>query len=455
MACIVVAVLSGAGLAAYLLLHFFEPSLAITWSYAHLGRRAALPWIALALVLVLPPLALWGTTRPSARRSLDPIPWHWVLGSVLVLWPLFTAIGLAYPNGQVSIDPVDLLSNVDKGTLGNTRWYLMLLVLGNMWKVVRPLFGTVDAFLRCFNALMGATALLLLAASARRLGRDRGEAIAITLLAWSAFGVAQLTMGYLEIYPSILAITALYLWTGLGTVRGELHPTWPMLVATVGSFWYVGLILLGPSLVVIAAIELRRRRGVPRLALAATISVIAAGIVTVPGFGPFAWSAYLAAVHHDLHGGYGLAETGSLLPADFMLSCVHLREMFHTVLLIDGVGVLLLLVTSGWALMSRAVDAPVLFLASVAASFLPYLVTVDPVWGALGDWDLFSYAAAITSVLGGYLLVLWGRECPRLFAVVLGLALAASGVHLLARWNAMTVDYQRHLLESPFHVRVR
>jgi len=302
---------------------------------------------------------------------------------------------------------------------------------------------------------MGAAALLLLAASARRLGRDRGEAIAITLLAWSAFGVAQLTTGYLEIYPSILAVTALYLWTGLGTVRGDVHPIWPMLVATVGCFWYVGLILLGPSLVVIAAIELRRPRGVPRLALAATISIIAAGIVTIPGFGPFAWSAYLAEAHHDLHGGYGLAETGSLLPPDFMLSSVHLREMFHTALLIDGVGVLLLLVAGGWAVVTRALDGQVLFLAAVAGAFLPYLVTVDPVWGALGDWDLFSHAAAATSLLGGYLLVLWGRECPRPFAVVLGLALAASGVHLLARWNAMTVGLHQHLLESPSHVRVR
>jgi len=46
-----------------------------------------------------------------------------------------------------------------------------------------------------------------------------------------------------------------------------------------------------------------------------------------------------------------------------------------------------------------------------------------------------------------------GRKHPRAFGYLLGLALAAAGVHLLARWNALDVDLPRHLLESPYHVR--
>ena len=71
-------------------------------------------------------------------------------------------------------------------------------------------------------------ALAALAGCARRLGRTRGEVVAITLLAWSAFGVLQLAIGYVDVYPTVLALMALYLWAALGALDGTLHPVWAL-----------------------------------------------------------------------------------------------------------------------------------------------------------------------------------------------------------------------------------
>src|SRR5205814_8484995 len=77
-----VALALSAGLAAELALHFLEPRLAITWSYAHLGRRAALWWIGAALVLVLPPASAWAWRRPGAARALGALSWRSAVAAV-------------------------------------------------------------------------------------------------------------------------------------------------------------------------------------------------------------------------------------------------------------------------------------------------------------------------------------------------------------------------------------
>ena len=444
-----VALALAAGLAGELALHFLEPRLALTWSYAHLGRRAALPWLGIALVLALPAAGRCAWRQPGVERPLGAVSWRSTLGGCALAGAVL-ALGRACPAPLVSIDPWFLVKSVAEGTGENGRWYLLLWSYERLGAAVRPWLDAPQV-IRTGSGLAASVALVALAGAARRLGRTRGEAGAITLLAWSAFGTAQLVPGYLDVYPFALAVTALYLCTALGALAGDVHPGWPLALAFVAPFFYIGLVLLLPSTAVIALSAARRPEARAPLALGLLAAVAAAGAATLPGFGaPFAWRAFVARAHADSGWQLGLSPTSSLLPLGYLLSGAHAREVVHTLLLVDGVGVLLLVVCG--ARLPRREPAAAL-LALVVAPWLAYVVAMDPLFGAFADWDLFSYGAAATSLLGAYAFVAWGRAAPRAFGWLLGLALAAASVHLLARWNALDVDLPRHLLESPYHVR--
>jgi len=449
---IAVAALLGAGLAVELGLHFLEPRLAITWSYAHLWRSPALPWVGAALVLVLPAATLLAWRHPAVARPPGTPSWPAVLGVGVVLGAGLVVVGHRWPAASISVDPAALVMDVAALSLGNGRRLLLVWSLGHLWHLGTSWWPNVSNFIRGVNALFGAASLLLLGGCARRLARTRGETAAIALLAWTAFGTFQLCIGYLEVYPAELLATTLYLWLALQTIDGELHPAWPVVVAALAPFWYVTLVLLAPSLVVIAVVELRRPRGLGRLALSAILALAAAGAATLPFLGrPFAWATLAARVSEQSGRQFGLSPTSSLLPFAYIVSGYHARELVHTLLLVDGVGVLLLLAAGPWVLAQGATDAKAVFLALVIASHLPYFIAFDPVWGALCDWDLFSYLAAPTSLLGAWVFVQWGRRWPDAFALLLGLALATAGVHLLARLNALEIDLPRHRIESPYH----
>ena len=444
-----VALALAAGLAGELALHFLEPRLALTWSYAHLGRRAALPWLGIALVLALPAAGRCAWRQPGVDRPLGAVSWRSTLGGCALAGAVL-ALGRACPAPLVSIDPWFLVKSVAEGTGENGRWYLLLWSYERLGAAVRPWLDAPQV-IRTVGGLAASVALVALAGAARRLGRTRGEAGAITLLAWSAFGTAQLVPGYLDVYPFALAVTALYLCTALGALAGDVHPGWPLALAFVAPFFYIGLVLLLPSTAVIALSAARRPEARAPLALGLLAAVAAAGAATLPGFGaPFAWRAFVARAHADSGWQLGLSPTSSLLPLGYLLSGAHAREVVHTLLLVDGVGVLLLVVCGAW--LPRR-DPAAALLALLVAPWLAYVVAMDPLFGAFADWDLFSYGAAATSLLGAYAFVAWGRAAPRAFGWLLGLALAAASVHLLARWNALDVDLPRHLLESPYHVR--
>ena len=444
-----VALALAAGLTGELALHFLEPRLALTWSYAHLGRRAALPWLGIALVLALPAAGRCAWRQPGVERPLGAVSWRSTLGGCALAGAVL-ALGRACPAPLVSIDPWFLVKSVAEGTGENGRWYLLLWSYERLGAAVRPWLDAPQV-IRTVSGLAASVALVALAGAARRLGRTRGEAGAITLLAWSAFGTAQLVPGYLDVYPFALAVTALYLCTALGALAGDVHPGWPLALAFVAPFFYIGLVLLLPSTAVIALSAARRPEARAPLALGLLAAVAAAGAATLPGFGaPFAWRAFVARAHADSGWQLGLSPTSSLLPLGYLLSGAHAREVVHTLLLVDGVGVLLLGVCGAW--LPRR-DPAAALLALLVAPWLAYVVAMDPLFGAFADWDLFSYGAAATSLIGAYAFVAWGRAAPRAFGWLLGLALAAASVHLLARWNALDVDLPRHLLESPYHVR--
>src|SRR5207248_4429099 len=172
-----VALALAAGLAGELALHFLEPRLALTWSYAHLGRRAALPWLGIALVLALPAAGRCAWRQPGVERPLGAVSWRSTLGGCALAGAVL-ALGRACPATLVSIDPWFLVKSVAEGTGQNGRWYLLLWSYERLAAPLHP--DQAQHLIRALSDLEASVALVALAGAARQLGRTRGEAVAIT-----------------------------------------------------------------------------------------------------------------------------------------------------------------------------------------------------------------------------------------------------------------------------------
>jgi hypothetical protein len=440
------------GCVALLVLHAFEPPGPFTWAYAHLGRRPELRVVAALVVAVLPPLVGWLWRRPWASAPVAALGARRVVPLVALGTVAVTAVGLRWPVTPICIDAWYFATSVGQGTTGSPRWYLTLWTFGTVAPLLHA-FMAPFTVVRAMNCMVAAGALAALAAASRTLGRTEGEAAALTAVVWTSFGVLQLVLGYVDVYPTALCWTALYLWAGSAVLLRDRHPLWPMAVAAVAPFFYVGLVLLAPSCLVVLGVA-ARRHGSRRALEALAVAVVLAGLATWPGYGmPFAWQPFARELAPALAPGAPIDGRGALLPVREIASAWHWLGIVHLFVLVDGLGVLLL-AACGPTAIRRAPRPLVVWGAALLAPSLAYVVTMDPLFGLFADWDLFSYVAAITAMCGAYAFVVWGRGAPRRFAPLLGLVLATALVHLIARLNALDVDFHRHLAETPFRIPV-
>jgi hypothetical protein len=449
------------GAAFYLFLHFFEPALAATWSYAHLGRSPLLVAAGALAVVALPPLVLAADRLPFLHRAWPRPARRTVLLAFVALAALFVVAGWFNPTSPLCIDSPWFAIQVYVGDRGNMRWYLTLATYTPLLRVVEwlsPIPVPARNFVPVVNGVVSAASYLLLLGCARQLARDRFETLAIALLAWGAFGNFQLIFYYMDIYPVVQLLMSLYVLTALRAIRGSGRLVWPILIAAIAPFFYVGLVLMVPSALVVLLAARHRGASLGELAIPCAAAVGAAGLATIPAYGlPFAFAPYLRDLARDSAAPYGYDPTSSLLPLHYVFSAPHLAELGSLLLLIDGTGVLLCL-TAGVALLPRLLgrdpDWSAWLLLTVLVCLLPYFILMDAVWGAYLDWDLFSYLAIPTSLLGGHALMVWGRAHRPQRALLVGLLLAAEAVHVLARANALEVEYKRHVAETPMHLSV-
>lgn len=444
----------GGGLAVYLALHFLEPDLALTWSYAHLSRRPWLPWVGVALVVVLPAMGAWAWRCDALTRPLRPVSRRTTILGGLGVFVVLLWFARVFPQEPYAVDAFEFLIGATQPEFRyNPRWYLSIRTYRLFSTFLVPPLEP-ETFARGANVVLGAISLMALAGCARRLTRTVGEAVALTLLAWTSFAVLQIAVGYLDIYPVPLAATSVYLWLALRYLDGRTALLWPILVAGLGPFFYIGLILLAPSALLLL-FEGIRRSGVRSVAPAIGVTLAAMVLATVPGHGrPLAWSAWYGEAAEAASCHWGFQADSCLLPLDYMFGATHFAEMFHLLLLVDGIGLLFLLVCTSRELVRDpwVIDLRLLVLGSIAAGHLAFLLVLDPLFGPYSDWDAYTYPTIPLTLLGGWGFLVWSRRSPRWAGWLFGLALAAASVHLLARLNAMHVDYHRHLAESPCHV---
>lgn len=429
-------------LLALLGLHLVEPDLPLSWGFA--GLRAAwgsvVPALAAACVVLAATALLWRV--PAAARPIARARPTTLLLAGLVVWLVLSLLGLRWPAPDVCPDALFLPNQLRTGGSGNPRWLLAVPLLQLLYGPVRGLLDP-DVFLRLVNALFSTVSLLLTVAVALRLARSRREAAAIVLLAWTGLGSLQIAIGYVDIYPLVQVLVALYLWTALRYLDGDGSVAWPLVVAALGPCFYIGLVLLAPSAIVLLWLAWQRRQ-VAGVLLAAGTALLLAGLATVPAFGsPFAFAAWLDRLSNvSLH---GMNPHGQTLPLDYMLSLRHAGEVLSMLVLLDGTALVLLA-----ALPLRADVGRLLCL--LLLSGLAFVVAMDPLWGPFSDWDLYSYLTLPLSVAAGLAFVGWSRAHPRYAGLVLGLALATSTVHLFARLNTLHLEYARHLADSPYHI---
>jgi hypothetical protein len=402
--------------------------------------------------VLLPILAAWAWRRPWAQGPVERLGPARAIALVALLTLAVVAMGVVWPVTPICIDSWFFAKALEDGVSGNPRWYLTLATFSAAARALRPLVSGV-LVVRILNGVVAAWGLAALAAAARNLARTRAEALAMTALAWTAFGVLQLALGYVDVYPTALCLTAVYLWLGSGVLVRDWHPVWAIAVAAIGPFFYVGLVLLGPSCLVLLWLA-RQRRGWRAVAEAVAVGIVVAGAATLPGYGAaFAWLRFARDLAPALQPGAPVDGRGALLTERELATAEHWIGIAHLLLLTDGVGVLLL-VTCGIAAARRLPAAQWLWVAALLLPCFAYLVTMDPLFGLYGDWDLFSYLAAVTSLCGAYAFVVWARGAPRLAGMLAGLAVAAAVVHLLARLNGLDIDFHRHLAETPFRIPV-
>lgn len=447
-----------AGALAYIGLHLFEPTLAQTWSYAHLNRyRKAFP-VALLVTVGLPLAVMWFSEQSYARKPVPGSGFGYGVAVFLVLSLVFLCVGWFFPSTWLSLDPWKFAFEVWKGFIDTIRWYLTLMTFTAILRVAEwaaPFPVPSRYLVPVVNAFVSGLSFTLMIACARRLGKDMIEVGFLLLLTWTAFGNLQISIWYVDIYPLVQLLLVLFVWTSFRVLVEDAHPVWPFVVVSISPFFYVGMVLMAPALLAVVLACLRRENGIRQLASASAVAVLVAGSATIPGFGrPFAFGEFAAALRDDSTHLLGMQAGSSLLPWAYMFSPHHVSEYLHTWLLIDGMGVWLG-VTAGIPMLLRFFRGEIatregvliLLLGPVAV----YAFVMDPLWGPYADWDLFSYAAVPLSLFGGYALVAWGRETPRVRAALMGLLLAANLVHLGARLNALEIEKERHTLESPSH----
>lgn len=449
-----VPVLLGVGLGVYLVVHFLSPDFSMTWSYAHLDRRPWLAPIGLGLVFLLPLLGLFAWRSSAFSRPLQPLSRGFVfVGSVVLFLALLGSV-YVFPQEPYAVDAFEFLFGSTQPDFHyNPRWYLSIRTYRLISKIFVPPLPP-EAYARGANVLLGTISLLALAGCARSLTKTRGEALALTLLVWTSFGVLQIAWGYLDIYPVPLAATSVYLWLALRTLEGRTGLLWPLLVVGLGPFLYIGLILLAPSALFLA-FDTYRRHGMRAVVTPLLLTLALMVLATIPAHGrPLAWAAWYGEAAQASSCQWGFRSDSCLLPLDYMFGTTHLAEMIHLLVLVDGVGLLFFLVCTSREFIRdpRTIDLRMLVLGSIGAGHFAFLLVLDPLFGPYSDWDAYTYSMIPLTLLGGWGFLTWSRRSPRAAGLLFGLALAAASVHLLARLNAMHVDYHRHIAETPCHV---
>lgn len=276
-----------------------------------------------------------------------------------------------------------------------------------------------EAVIRTISILSGVLYTLVAIVLSRRLFTvAKKRAIVLCLILTPAF--LQLFFGYIETYPVIYPLLLAYCFTGLLSLENRCPVLIPSVLMGILLVTHFSLVVLAPSLLVLAII---RWRSDALSVVRAAIEVIACPVVALAllwliSFDPDAYSEGVKESHLlPLIAGEGSSYAYGLL------SLTHFANILNQVLLVaPSVLFVIIVYPRQWA--ARQPSHFFLLAAALPAGF--FTLIANPEIGAFRDWDAFAFPALPLLLLASLILIRQVRDTDMRAAVLIG---GVSAIH--------------------------
>lgn len=283
---------------------------------------------------------------------------------------------------------------------------LDLFLHAKAWQLGHRVFGWADPIpvYLIISTLAGVAFVWIVLRLATWLGRDRAERALIAGLLLT-LGLMELFFGYIENYTLVAVGVLVYAWLALRAVRGEVGLVWPATVLALAHATHPSSIILAPSLLYLAWLQVQRAPGTRRgpaaraalMRIAVPYVLVLAGVLALMTAGGHGVSALLSA---DAPGGgdhnwfVPLFKTSTRWEHYTMFSLGHLLDIVNEQLLVapailPGLALAALL---AWGRLPRR-DPAFRLLGLLTGLYLLLILTWNPDYGGQRDWDLFSLAS--------------------------------------------------------------
>lgn len=430
-------------------LYFFPPF--FRWSVTLLGIIICVPPIARILFRLLKNLSFF--IRLKKLKKIDRRVWYG-LASFISFVPFWLLRSKTHFLG----DGYLLINSFDIGSPLSSR----RLLYTDINKLLNSVFGwdgaTTCAFVSCLSGVLFVFGVLLLGDF---LTKDKLKRALVWGLLLS-IGAMELFFGYVEVYSLLVIGILYYLLFSLYYLNHRCSLAIPAIVLVIAFFAHDSAICLLPSFIYLFLFMGKNTfrkdddKGVSKKALFLT-SILISLYVTFYGIFTFFYRHSQAILARKIYKGLGpvsllwnklwLFFTG-LMPIKqnalesgehTLFSFVHLSNIMNEHILIAPVGLLLcglVIMLIGWKRIFRNQIALFLGIASVLYFLLS--LTYNPLNGASRDWDVFTPAGLLYTVLAVYLVTKYilNRRSLRYVAVILLLtSVLHSGPWILVNAN--------------------
>jgi tetratricopeptide (TPR) repeat protein len=249
------------------------------------------------------------------------------------------------------------------------------------------------------SVLAGGVFIFILFFLTKNFSEDKVDRLVIfSLLIFS--GATQLFLGYVEHYTFTYVSVFAYLYFSIRYLQGKVKIYLPILFCALSTAFHFSSAYLLPSLFFLFILRRKKGEMVFNIKTAFPYLFLLIFLLSLSIY-------YIRSIHPILLEVFIPLLKGRYYAPDYILfSFSHFLDVFNQHLLLSPVGIILLL--SLFAVYKKRIEFKnpiIVFLIIVSIAQILYHFLVDPKFGAVRDWDLFSSVALGYTLLGVYLFV--------------------------------------------------